>query len=56
MALIFYGMAILAIIGASAIVYWSRKSNEKVTVGAVIMAGALFVAGAAMIILGLTSG
>jgi hypothetical protein len=55
MALIYYGMAILAIVGASAILYWSRKSQQKVTIGVAIMAAVLFVAGAGMIILGLTS-
>ena len=52
MALIFYGMAILALIGGVGIVYWARKSDSGMTVGMVVMAAALILSGAAMLLLG----
>ena len=56
MALIYYGIAILSIIGAGAIVYWIRKSDEGFTIGIVIMVAALVILGLSMLVLGLFSG
>jgi hypothetical protein len=52
MALIFYGMAILALLGGVGIVYWARKSDGGMTIGMIVMAAALIVAGAAMLLVG----
>ena len=52
MALIFYGMAILALLGGVGIVYWTRKSDGGMTVGMVVMAVALILVGAAMLLVG----
>ena len=41
MALIWYGLALLSLIGAGAIIYWVRKSEEHVTIGVVFMVLAL---------------
>jgi hypothetical protein len=57
MALLYYGIAILSLIGAGAIVYWIRKSeSEGFTVGIVVMVGALLLLGIAMLVVGLTAG
>lgn len=53
MALFFWAMAILAIIGAGAVVYWARRTQEGVTCGVVAMAVVLLVAGVGMAIWGL---
>lgn len=55
MALIFYGMAILALLGGIGIVYWTRKSDGGMTIGMVVMAGALVLAGVAMLLVGWNS-
>jgi len=52
MALIFYGMAILAIIGGVGIVYWTRRSDGGLTIGMVVMAATLIVAGVLMLLVG----
>jgi hypothetical protein len=50
MALIFYGMAILALLGGVGIVYWTRKSDGGMTIGMVVMAAALILSGAGMVL------
>lgn len=50
MALIYWGIAILSLIGAGAIVYWIRRSeHEGFTIGVVIMVAALALLGASMV-------
>jgi hypothetical protein len=55
MALLYYGIAVLSLIGAGAVIYWIRKSDEGFTIGIVIMVGALVVLGFSMLVVGLTS-
>lgn len=54
MALIYYGIAILSLVGAGAIVYWIRRSErEGFTVGIVVMVAALVILGVTMLGAGL---
>ena len=49
MALFFYGMAILAIIGGFGIIYWARKTEVGNRGSMGCMAATLFVAGVLML-------
>jgi hypothetical protein len=48
MGLIYIGMAILALLGAVGIVYWVRKSGERMSCGMIGMVMVLLVAGISM--------
>lgn len=50
MALFFYGMAILAIIGGFGIVFWARKTEEGYRGSMGCLAAALFVTGILMLL------
>ena len=55
MAIIWYGLALLSLIGAGAIIYWIRRSEEHVTIGVVVMVLALGFLGLLMFATGLTA-
>lgn len=55
MALIYYGLAIMSLIGAGAVLFWARKGEERMSLSMVAMALALGILGLLMLILGLTA-
>ena len=55
MALIWYGLALLSLFGAGAIIYWVRRSDEHLTVGVVMMILALGFLGLLMFAVALTA-
>jgi hypothetical protein len=54
-ALIWYGLALLSLIGAGAIIYWVRRSEEHLTFGVVVLVLTLGFLGLLMFGVGLTS-